>query len=125
MGVPGTSSAAMATVANVAPTVDTPVVSPANTSEGTETGFSVTACSPIPQVGSINLTLPQWTGVTTPPTDTAFVDNNTFSYSFNGNHTYANSGTYNVTVSVTDNDGDTGISNASSVTGISCGADCH
>ena len=38
---------------------------------------------------------------------------NPFSYAFNGNHTYAQGGSFNVTVSVTDKDGGTGASNAS------------
>jgi hypothetical protein len=115
-GSTGTSNAATATVTNVAPTVDTPFVSPAKTTEGTETGFSVsgTFFDPAGALDQPYTAVVNWGDGT--PTDTASVDVNSFSYSFNGNHTYAEEGTYNVTVSVTDKDGATGVSNASSVT---------
>jgi PKD repeat protein len=115
-GSTGTSNPATATVANVAPIVDTPNVSPAKTTEGTVTGFSIggTFSDPAGALDQPYTAVVDWGDNT--PTEAAIVDDNTFSYSFNGNHTYAKSGTYNVTVSVTDKDGDTGVSSASSVT---------
>src|SRR5205085_1070804 len=52
-------------------------------------------------------------------TDTATVSGSgsPFSYSFAGSHTYAQSGAYNVTVSATDRDGDTGNSGPVTVYG--------
>lgn len=114
-GSTGTSNPATVTVANVAPTVGTPDVSPAKTTEGTSTGFSIsgTFSDPAGALDQPYTATVDWGDNTS--TDKAIVDVNTFTYSFNGSHTYTKSGTYNVTVSITDQDGDTGISKGSSV----------
>ena len=116
-GGTGTSAATSVTVANVAPTVGTPTVSPTGTITGVSTPFSVggTFTDPAGALDQPFTAVVNWGDTTT---DTAIVSGsgNPFSYSFSGNHTYALSGSYNVTVSVTDKDGDTGTSAATSVT---------
>jgi hypothetical protein len=97
--------------------VDTPNVSPTSTNEGSSTSFSISGTfsdtlSPnqAPYTAVIN-----WGDNTT---DTATISGsaNPFNYSFNGNHTYADSGSYNVTVTVTDKDNNTATSPATTVT---------
>src|SRR6266436_4709529 len=101
----------------MAPTVSTPTVSPTSTSEGSATSFSVSGAFTDP-AGALDqpfTAVVNWGDATT---STAVVSgsSNPFSYSFSGNHTYAQSGPYNVTVSVTDKDGGTGTSAAAAVT---------
>ncbi len=109
----GTSTATVITVANVAPTVSTPVVTPTSTSEGASTSFSVsgTFTDPAGALDAPFVAVIHWGDGST---DTATVTGNAnpFAYSFTGNHAYAQNGSYNVTVSVADKDGDTGVSSA-------------
>ena len=113
----GTSAATVVTVANVAPTASTPVVSPTNTSEGTSTSFTVsgTFTDPANALDQPYTAVVNWGDATT---SAAVVSGgaNPFNYSFSGNHTYAQSGSFNVTISVTDKDGGTGTSAATVVT---------
>ena len=99
------------------PTVNAPTVAPTSTSEGSSTAFSVSGtfsdpagASEQPYTAVIN-----W-GDSTTSTAAVSGSANPFSYSFSGNHTYAQSGSYNVTVSITDKDGATGTSAATAVT---------
>src|SRR6266436_6376219 len=115
-GGTGTSAARVVSVANVAPTVGTPTVSPTSASEGSSTSFSVsgTFTDPAGALDQPFTAVVNWGDSTT---DTAIVSGsgNPFGYSFSGSHTYAQSGSYNVTVSVTDKDGATGTSAATAV----------
>ena len=96
--------------------VSTPLISPNSTSEGANTSFSINGTFSDP--GGINeepfSAVIHWGDGAT---DLATVsgNGNPFSYAFSGNHIYAQSGTYDVAVSVTDMDGDTGTSAASTI----------
>jgi Domain of unknown function DUF11/Carboxypeptidase regulatory-like domain len=116
-GSTGTSAAQSVTVANVAPTVGKPTVSPISANEGSNTAFSVsgTFTDPAGALDAPFTAVVNW-GDSTTSTATVSGSANPFGYSFSGNHTYAQSGSYNVTVSVTDKDGSTGTSAAQSVT---------
>jgi hypothetical protein len=102
-------------VDNVAPTVNTPAVDPTSTNEGAVTAFDVSAgftdpagANDAPFTCSID-----WGDGSS---DAGTVDQDNFTCSFAGNHTYDDNGTYDVTVSVTDKDLDTGTSLATQVT---------
>ena len=116
-GRTGVSAATVVSVANVAPTVSTPVVSPTSTNEGASTPFTVngTFTDPAGALDQAYTAVVKW-GDTTTSTAVVSGSGNPFSYSFSGNHTYAQNGTYNVTVSVTDKDGGTGTSAVTTVT---------
>jgi hypothetical protein len=115
-GATGTSAAVSISVANVAPTVGTPTVSPTSTNEGTSTNFSVsgTFSDPAGALDQPFTAVINW-GDNSTSTTTVSGSGNPFGYAFNGNHTYAQSGPYNVTVSVTDKNGGTGTSAATAV----------
>ena len=110
-GGTGTSAPAVVSVANVPPAVATPTVSPTNADEGASTSFNVTGTftDPANALDQPFTAVINW-GDNTTDTATVAGTANPFSYSFAGNHTYAQSGNYNVTVSVTDMDGGTGTS---------------
>src|SRR5205807_1282863 len=80
------------------------------------TGFSVsgTFTDPAGALDQPFTAVVNW-GDNTTSTATVSGAGNPFSYGFTGNHTYAQSGSYNVTVSVTDKDGGTGTSAPMSV----------
>ena len=105
----GTSAATGVTVANVAPTVSTPSVSPTTVIKGTSTPFTVSGTFNDPAgaletyTGTVN-----WGDTTT----SAVTISGSTGYSFSGNHTYATTGNFNVTVSISDNKGGTGQSTA-------------
>jgi len=115
-GDTGTSTAVPVSVANVAPTVGTPTVSPTAASEGTAASFTVSGAFTDP-AGALDQPFSAVIHWGDGSTDTATVTggSNPFSYAFSGNHTYAQSGSYNVTVSVSDKDGDSGTSAAVTV----------
>lgn len=100
-----------------APTVNTPVVSPTGTGEGTITGFSVsgTFTDPAGVLAQPFTAVVNW-GDSTTSVATVSGSGNSFSYNFSGSHTYAQNGSYGVTVSVTNSGGGTGTSAPTSVT---------
>ena len=100
-------------MANVPPTVDTPTVSPTTTNEGASTTFSVSGMftDPANALDEPFTAIINW-GDNSTDTATVTGSGNPFNYAFSGNHTYAQSGSYDVTVSVTDKDGGTGTSSA-------------
>ncbi len=110
-GGPGNSAPVVVSVANVPPTVDTPTVSPTTTNEGASTSFTVsgTFIDPANALDQPFVALINW-GDNTTDTATVTGAGNPFNYAFNGSHTYAQNGSYNVTVSVTDKDGGSGTS---------------
>src|SRR5205807_699168 len=112
-GSTAASTAVTVNVTNVAPTVGTPIVSPASASEGAAAAFSVSGTFTDP-AGALDQAFTAVVNWGDAATDTATVGGNAnpFSYAFSGSHTYAQSGSYNVTVSVTDKDGSTGTSTA-------------
>jgi uncharacterized repeat protein (TIGR01451 family) len=116
-GGTGTSAATTVTVANIAPTVSTPVVSPTSASEGVSASFSASGTFTDPASGLDQpfTAVINW-GDSTTSTATVTGSANPFNYNFGGTHTYAQSGSYNVTASITDKDGGTGTSAASVVT---------
>src|SRR5207302_5490251 len=116
-GHTGTSAATAVSVANVAPTVGTPTVSPTTANEG---AVSLHDALPIftDPAGALDqpfTAVINW-GDSTTSTATVSGSANPFSYSVSGTHTYTSTGTFNVTVSVTDKDGATGTSAATPVT---------
>ena len=115
-GATGTSAATVVNVANVAPTVSTPTVAPTSTNEGSATSFSVsgTFTDPGNTFDEPYTAVVNW-GDNTTSTAVVSGSGNPFSYSFSGSHTYAQPGSFDVTVSVTDTDGATGTSAATVV----------
>src|SRR5206468_4263053 len=110
-GGTGTSSATAVTVANAAPTGAAPTVAPTSTSEGSSTSFTVSGTFTDPAGAADEpFTAVVNSGDTTTSSATASATANPFGYSFSGSHTYAQSGIFNVTISVTDKDGGTGTS---------------
>src|SRR5262249_9224567 len=116
-GDTGTSAATSVTVANVAPDRKSAVESTTSADEGGSTAISASGTSTDP-AGALHQRSAAVIHWGDGPTDTATIGGagNPFSYSFSGSHTYAQSGVYDVTVSVKDKDGDTGTSAATSVT---------
>src|SRR5262249_33676817 len=98
------------------PTVDSFNASPSRTGEGAGTGFSVsgTFSDPNGAAEAPFTAVVHWGDGTT---DTVAVSGtaNPFGFAFDGNHTYAPSGTYNLTVPVTNKDRAGGTSAAVSV----------
>src|SRR2546426_8362279 len=89
-------------VTNVAPTVAAPSVTPTSTDEGLSTAFTVSASFSDPAGAAdapFTCTVAWGDGTSSPGTVSGFT------CTFSGNHTYAQSGSYNVTVVVTGKDG--------------------
>ena len=99
------------TVGNAAPSVAAPAISPTTTNERTVTTFTVTGSFTNPGGATdqpFTATVHWGDGSTSAATVSGAA--NPFAYRFNGSHTYALSGTYHVTVAVTDKDGVTATS---------------
>jgi large repetitive protein len=112
----GSSRTTTVRVVKARSTVTTPIVGPTSTSEGAVTSFTVTGTFTHPPGAArqpLTATVDWGDGSTSPAPVSAGA---TFGYSFSGNHTYAASGTYDVTVAVADKDGPTGTSASSPVT---------
>ena len=117
LGGSTTNASTTFSVANLPPVVSTPVVSPTIASEGAASNFSVsgTFTDPAGALDQPFTAVVDW-GDSSTDTVTVSGGGNPFSYAFNGNHTYAEEGVYNVIVSVTDKDGGVGTSAATLVT---------
>src|SRR5262249_45248494 len=110
-GATGTSAPASVTVANAPPTVGSAARRPGKACEGSGPSCTVRGTY-TGRAGGLDRRFTAVIRWGDGPTDTAAVSGggNPFSYAFSGSHTYAQSGSYNVAVSVTDKDGDTGTS---------------
>src|SRR5437588_277244 len=115
-GDTGTSAATAINVANVAPTVGTPTVSPTSASEGSSANFTVSGTFSDP-AGPLDQPFTAVVNWGDGSTDTATVSGNAdpFSYAFSGSHAYLHDAIHILTVSVTDQDGGTGTSAATAV----------
>jgi PKD domain len=110
-GAARTSASSPVTVGNAAPTVAAPTVSPTTTNEATVTTFMVTGTFTDPGGATdqpFTVTVHWGDGSTSAAAVSGAA--NPFAYRFNGSHTYAANGTYNVEVAVTDKDGTVGTS---------------
>src|SRR5205085_2308292 len=115
-GGTGTSAAVPISVANVAPTVSTPTLSPASltAADRTSVRYASTFGDRARALNQPYAAVIHW-GDNTTSTATVSGGANPFGYGFTGSHTYAQSGSYNVTVSVTDKDSSIGTSAATAV----------
>ena len=105
------------TIANVPPAPSTPDISPAAAVEDVSTTFSITGTfdDPAGALDAPYTVVVAW-GDGTTSDGVATGDSNPFTYTLATGHTYADQGDFNVTVSVTDTDGGTGL--ASSVVSV-------
>src|SRR5207249_3793485 len=112
----GTSSAVAVSVANVAPTVSAPTVTPTliNLNESTRFSVSGTFTDPAGALDQPFTAVVSW-GDGSTSTATVSGPGTPLCHSFSGSHTYAQSGNYSVTVAVTDKDGHSGTSSAAQV----------
>jgi hypothetical protein len=110
VGPTSTSASSPVTVDRAAPTVAAPAVSPTTTKEATVTTFMVTGTFTDPG-GTTNQPFTATVHWGDGSTSAAAVSGaaNPFAYRFDGSHTYAADGTYDVKVAVTGKDGIVGI----------------